>query len=239
MALISIENIMKRYGNQTILNGVSLEVESGARVVILGPSGCGKTTLLRLLAGFIAPDSGKIQIDGQTVAADGRILLPPEKRNVGMVFQDLALWPHLTVKGNLEFGLKAKRVPREERENRIQEILGLMQMERFIHAKPATLSGGQRQRVALARALVLRPKVLLMDEPLSSLDPQLNLRLRREILNLHERLGFTLLYVTHNHGEAVDIGSRIVLMDKGNVIRIASPEEIREETDSFKTILVS
>ena len=206
----------------------SLEIEQGERMVLLGLSGCGKTTVLRLLAGFIAPDTGRILIDGAPVAAEGRTLKEPEDRNLGMVFQDLALWPHLTVKGNLEFGLKAKGLAKQEREERILEMLKLVQMEKSIHAKPAELSGGQQQRVALARALVTHPGILLMDEPLSSLDQELNTRLRQEILRLHENIGFALLYVTHNREEASDIGSRIVVMDKGTIVQSGSADEIRD-----------
>jgi len=151
-----------------------------------------------------------------------------EIRNLGMVFQDLALWPHLTVKGNLEFGLKAKGVPRKEREQKIREILRLVQMEEYIHTKPAELSGGQQQRVALARVLVLHPKALLMDEPLSSLDLELNIRLRKEILRLQKNIGFTLLYVTHDREEAFDIGSRVVVMKEGKIEQTGPVEEVRE-----------
>ncbi|HID30848.1 MAG TPA: ABC transporter ATP-binding protein [Desulfobacterales bacterium] len=151
-----------------------------------------------------------------------------EIRNLGMVFQDLALWPHLTVKGNLEFGLKAKGVPKREREQRIHEILRLVQMKEYIHAKPAELSGGQQQRVALTRALVLHPKALLMDEPLSSLDLELNILLRKEILRLQNNIGFTLLYVTHDREEAFDIGTRVVVMKDGKIERTGPVEEVRE-----------
>ena len=230
MKIIEFENISKHYGDQPVVHGFSLDIEEGERVVLLGPSGCGKTTVLRLLAGFISPDAGRIMIDGEPVAAAGRILKEPEERNLGMVFQDLALWPHLTVKGNLAFGLKVKGIEKKEREARIPEILRLMHMEESIHAKPAELSGGQQQRVALARALVMQPKILLMDEPLSSLDQELNLRLRKEILRLQKTLGFALLYVTHNREEAFDIGSRIVAMDKGTIVQAGSVDKIR---DSF------
>ncbi len=228
MNIIEFENVTKHYSGQTALHDFSLAVAEGERIVILGPSGCGKTTVLRLLAGFIPPDSGAIKIAGETVAADGRTLKEPERRNLGMVFQDLALWPHLTVKGNLEFGLKARGVPKAERENRICTILGLVQMEEYAGVRPANLSGGQQQRVALARALVLNPRALLMDEPLSSLDLELNIRLRKEILELHNNIGFTLLYVTHDHDEAFDIGTRIVIMKDGNIDMAGSVEESRE-----------
>ena len=227
MKIIEFKNVSKHYDGQPAVRGFSLEIEAGERVVLLGPSGCGKTTVLRLLAGFIAPDTGRIMIDGEPVAEEGRTLKEPENRNLGMVFQDLALWPHLTVKGNLEFGLKAKGIAKQEREERILEMLKLVQMEKSIHAKPTELSGGQQQRVALARALVTHPGILLMDEPLSSLDQELNTRLRKEILRLHENIGFALLYVTHNREEASDIGSRIVVMNNGTIVQAGSADEVR------------
>jgi ABC-type sugar transport system ATPase subunit len=182
-----------------------------------------------LLAGFIAPNTGNISIDGQVVAADGKILIQPEQRNVGMVFQDLALWPHLTVEGNLEFGLKAQGVSKSQRTKRIGEILKLVDMETYRRSRPAELSGGQQQRVALARALVLQPKALLMDEPLSNLDEELNQHLRGELLRLHAQLNFTLLYVTHDRAEASEIGTRIVCLRQGRIERTISREEFKAE----------
>jgi ABC-type sugar transport system ATPase subunit len=219
MAIISFDSVSKTYQGKAALHDFSLDVESGQRVVILGPSGCGKTTVLRLLAGFIAPDTGSISIDGQVVASAGRVLRQPEQRHLGMVFQDLALWPHLTVEGNLEFGLKAQRIPRPQREQRIAEMLKLVQMDTYLRSRPAELSGGQQQRIALARALVLHPKALLMDEPLSNLDEELNQHLRTELLRLHTQLNFTLLYVTHDRVEANDIGTEIVCMRHGRIER--------------------
>jgi ABC-type Fe3+/spermidine/putrescine transport system ATPase subunit len=227
MALIVFNSVSKAYSGQTVLRDFSLSVEPGQRVAILGPSGCGKTTVLRLLAGFIAPEAGSISIDGQVVANNGKILVQPERRHMGMVFQDLALWPHLTVAGNLEFGLKAQGIPKSERTQRINEILGLVEMDIYLRARPAQLSGGQQQRVALARALVLRPKALLMDEPLSNLDEELNRHLRGELLRLHAQLGFTLLYVTHDRTEASEIGTRIVHMRQGCIERIVSAGEVK------------
>lgn len=228
MKFLEITSITKTYGGQQVLYDFSLEVEQGERLVILGPSGCGKTTVLRLLAGFMAPDSGSISIEGNLVAADGKVIIGPEARNIGMVFQDLALWPHMSVKGNLEFGLKAKKIAKEKREQLISEILGLVQMDEYIHAKPGELSGGQQQRVALARALVLRPKALLMDEPLSSLDIELNQHIRKEILRLQNAIGFALIYVTHDRDEALDIGARLVIMKNGKVEKSGHVEEIEE-----------
>jgi ABC-type Fe3+/spermidine/putrescine transport system ATPase subunit len=218
MKIINIDSVSKHYNGEKVLDHISLEIEEGERVVILGPSGCGKTTILRLIAGFIAPDTGGISLEGEVACREGRNIIPPEQRNLGMVFQDLALWPHLSVKGNIAFGLKARGIQKSEREKRIREVLALVGMTGFEGRRPAELSGGQQQRVALARALVLEPGVLLMDEPLSSLDRELNIRLRQEILGLHEKLGFTLLYVTHDRDEAFDIASRIVVMRYGQVV---------------------
>ncbi len=226
MALIVFDSVSKIYSGKTVLHNFSLCVERKERVAVLGPSGCGKTTVLRLLAGFIAPDTGTVSIDGQIVANNGEILVQPEQRHIGMVFQDLALWPHLTVAGNLEFGLKAQRIAKAERIKRIDEILELVEMDTYPRARPAQLSGGQQQRVALARALVLQPKALLMDEPLSTLDEELNRHLRGELLRLHAQLGFTLLYVTHDRAEAREIGTRIVRMRQGAIEQIVSAEEI-------------
>jgi len=227
MAVIAFNKVSKSYGPRAALRGFALDVAAGERLVLLGPSGCGKTTVLRLLAGFIAPDSGQIMIEDEVVAADGRILTEAEDRNLGMVFQDLALWPHLTVSGNLEFGLRARGVPRQERRQRILEMLSLVQMDSLADARPGELSGGQQQRVALARALVLHPRALLMDEALSNLDTELNDLLCREIRRLHERLGFTLVYVTHSREEALDIGTRLVLMCEGRIERTGDPAEFR------------
>ncbi len=217
MKVVELDSISKAYGEEKALDDVSLGIEPGERVVVLGPSGCGKTTILRLIAGFIAPDRGTVSIEGKPVSRDGRILTPPERRNVGMVFQDLALWPHLTVKGNIEFGLRAQGFPKSERLRRIRESLELVGMSQYADRKPAELSGGQQQRVALARALVLEPKVLLMDEPLSSLDLDLNVRLRKEILALHANLGFAMVYVTHDREEAMEIATRVVTMRHGRI----------------------
>jgi iron(III) transport system ATP-binding protein len=217
LKLIEFQSVSKSYNSRLAVQDFSLFVEPGERIVILGPSGCGKTTVLRLLAGFITPDSGSISIGNELVARDGKNLRQPEERGLGMVFQDLALWPHLSVKGNLEFGLRAKGIGASERSERIHEILRLVEMDDYLKATPAELSGGQQQRVALARALVLRPKALLMDEPLSNLDEELNRRLRKEILRLHEALGFTLLFVTHDREESTELGTRVVFMRSGRI----------------------
>lgn len=228
MNSIIFNSVSKSFDDQTAVSDFSLNISPGERIVILGHSGCGKTTVLRLLAGFIAPDEGTIEIDGETVAANRHNLKEPEQRNLGMVFQDLALWPHLTVKGNLEFGLKAQHIPAKLRMEKVIEILKLVHMESYIDSRPAQLSGGQQQRVALARALILQPKALLMDEPLSSLDMELSLKIRKEILRLQEEIGFTLLFVTHNRQEAFEIASRVVVMTHGKIERIGPVEQIRK-----------
>ncbi len=220
--MICFDAVTRRFGERTAVDGFSLTIGPGERVVIFGPSGCGKTTVLRLLAGLLAPDSGRILMDEAVVSAPGRVIQPPEQRNLGFVFQDLALWPHLTVRGNLEFGLKARRVQREERRRRIDEMLDLVNLGTRAESRPGELSGGEQQRVALARALVLHPQALLMDEPLSSLDRESNLQLRSDILRLHKNLGFTLLYVTHSSEEALEISTRLVRMSAGRIVEVAS-----------------
>ena len=228
MKIVDIDSVSKVYNGRKALDNISLEIDEGERTVILGPSGCGKTTILRLIAGFISPDTGGISIAGEMVSRNGRIIKPPEQRNLGMVFQDLALWPHLSVKGNIEFGLKAKGLPKIERKRRIQETLNLVGMAGYADRRPGELSGGQQQRVALARALVLEPKVLLMDEPLSSLDLELNIRLRKEILRLQEKLGFTMVYITHDRDEAFDIATKVVTINKGRIEYKGTVEKIQK-----------
>jgi ABC-type sugar transport system ATPase subunit len=178
--------------------------------VLFGPSGCGKSTALLLIAGLTPPDSGDIRIEGKIVSAVRRIVVPPQLRGVAMVFQDLALWPHMTVADNVAFGLRARRVPAAERKRRIGKIANLVGLGNCLNVGPGELSGGEQQRVALARALALEPRILLMDEPLSNLDAVLGGRLRREILRLHAELAFTLVYVTHSHDEAKEIGTRTI-----------------------------
>ncbi len=224
---VRFQDVTKHYRERMAVREFTLQVQLGERLVLLGPSGCGKTTVLRLLAGFVAPDRGVIEIDGKVVGTEGKNLKGPEERGLGMVFQDLALWPHLTVSGNLEFGLKAQGISAAERRKRVGETLDLMQLQGYAEAKPAELSGGQQQRTALARALVLCPKLLLMDEPLSSLDFELNFQLRHELLRLQRELGFALIYVTHNLEEAFDIATRIVVMKDGRIERIGDVAEIR------------
>jgi ABC-type sugar transport system ATPase subunit len=215
--MIELHAVSKEYNGRRVVDGVSLKVETGERVVLFGPSGCGKSTLLQLIAGLALPDSGEILIDDKLVARAHENLREPEEREIGMVFQDLALWPHMTVAENIGFGLKAKRFPHEQRTRRVIEMGDLVRLGDYLDAKPAELSGGEQQRVALARALALSPHVLLMDEPLSTLDDELNKQLREEILRLHSDLGFTLVYVTHSRDEAGQIGSRIIHLRRGRI----------------------
>lgn len=226
--IVKVENVSKSYNKTPVIKAISLDIEKGERIVILGPSGCGKTTLLRMIAGFIHPDKGKLIIDGQTVANNGKCIIDPESRQVGMVFQDLALWPHMTSYKNIEFGLKAKKVPKAEIRRRIDAIFEKVQMVQFRNAYPGELSGGQQQRIALARALVTRPKILLMDEPLSSLDTDLRQVLRREILRLQEELAITMIYVTHDREEAFSLATRIVVMEDGKIKQMGTVSRIKE-----------
>jgi putative spermidine/putrescine transport system ATP-binding protein len=205
------------------VDGLSLDVPRGELVCLLGPSGCGKTTTLRMVAGFVTPTAGDILIEGASVAH-----LPPYRRDTGMVFQHYALFPHLTVAENVGFGLRSLRVPRGEREARVQEMLALVEMGALAARLPRELSGGQQQRVALARALALRPAVLLLDEPLSNLDAQLRVRMREEIRALIRRLTMTTLFVTHDQEEALVLADRIVVINRGGVEQVGPPGAVYE-----------
>ncbi len=214
---IVFQSVTKSLGGRVVVQDVSFALAPSERVALVGASGSGKTTVLRLAAGLLVPDQGRILVDGVPVAEAGRNRVAPEQRHIGMVFQDLALWPHLTVEGNLAFGLKARGVAPAERRGRIMEMLERVHLQQHARTLPAALSGGEQQRVALARALVLHPQILLMDEPLSSLDLRLNLALRQEILVLHQALQFTLLYVTHGLEEAQQIGQRILEINERGI----------------------
>jgi iron(III) transport system ATP-binding protein len=217
VSTIELRTVSKEYEGRRVVDNVHLRIEVGERVVLFGPSGCGKTTVLHLIAGLIIPDSGEVLVGEQVVARAGRNLCEPEQRGIGMVFQDLALWPHMTVGENIEFGLRAKGMPSGQRDHRVREMVELVRLGEHLNARPAELSGGQQQRVALARALALAPRILLMDEPLSTLDDELNLQLREEILRLQRDLRFTLVYVTHSRDEASALGTRIVYLRHGRI----------------------
>ena len=212
MSYIEVDRVSKSFGERVVVNQLSLHIERSERLVLFGPSGCGKTTLLRLLAGLEIPDQGSIQIDGRLVANVGENFVPPEKRDLGMVFQDLALWPHMTVQQNLMFGLNARGVKKREAHVRVREMLHRVGLEHRMDAKPHQLSGGEQQRVALARALVSRPSILLMDEPLSSLDDERKGAIASDLLGLQSQFGFTLVYVTHNQTETDLLASRVCRM---------------------------
>jgi iron(III) transport system ATP-binding protein len=214
---IELDHVSKNFGVRVAVNRVSLAVEKSERLVLFGPSGCGKTTILRLLAGLEIPDQGSIRIDGRAVASAGKDIVPPERRDLGMVFQDLALWPHMTVQQNLMFGLAARRVSKRQARLRVKEMLERVGLKHRIDAKPHQLSGGEQQRVALARALVTRPSILLMDEPLSSLDDERKRAIASDLLGLHSQGGFTLIYVTHDRSEADMLASRICQLREGRV----------------------
>jgi ABC-type sugar transport system ATPase subunit len=210
MSAIEFHSVTKIYRGRRVVDCISFVVEAGERVVLFGPSGCGKSTILFFIAGLVAPDAGEIHLDGRLVSTAGRIHVAPQRRGVAMVFQDLALWPHMNVAENISFGLRAQRVPTAEREQRITDMADLVGLSDHLKAKPGELSGGQQQRVALARALALKPRILLMDEPLSNLDAALSRRLRAEILRLHAEFAFTMVYVTHDRDEAHEIGMRTI-----------------------------
>ena len=217
MSYIDVDRVSKSFGTHAAINQLSLHIERPERLVLFGPSGCGKTTILRLLAGLEVPEQGSIRIDGRVVASAGKNLVPPEKRDLGMVFQDLALWPHMTVQQNLMFGLNARRVQKREAHVRVREMLQRVGLEHRIDAKPHQLSGGEQQRVALARALVSRPSILLMDEPLSSLDDERKDAIVSDLLGLQSQFGFTLVYVTHDRVETGLLASRVCQMRDGSV----------------------
>jgi len=224
-----IKNLTKKFSEVTAVDNLSLEVIDGEFVTLLGPSGCGKTTTLRAIAGFCFPDEGEIFF-GDRIMNN----VPPNKRNTAMCFQSYALFPHMSVWNNISFGLKMKKIPRQEQKNRILKVMGMLGIEGLEKRKPGQLSGGQQQRVALARAIVTEPQVLLFDEPLSNLDAKLRVQVRIEIREMQKRLGITTLYVTHDQDEALAISDRIVVMDQGHVEQLGDPYTIyRNPKTSF------
>jgi putrescine transport system ATP-binding protein len=225
--LVRFEGVSKRFGGVTAVNRVSLDIAQGEFFALLGSSGCGKTTLLRMLAGFEMPDGGRILLDGEDLAG-----VPPHRRPVNMMFQSYALFPHLTVAGNVAFGLKQDGLTKGEIAARIAEMLALLRLDGLDQRKPHQLSGGQRQRVALARALVKRPRVLLLDEPLAALDKKLRGETQFELLQLKQRLGLTFVIVTHDQQEAMTVAGRIGVMNHGRLIQVATPSEIYEQPNS-------
>ncbi|WP_244869838.1 ABC transporter ATP-binding protein [Paraburkholderia aspalathi] len=213
---IHLRGLRQRFGEQTVLDGIDLDVPAGTTLALLGPSGCGKSTLLKLLAGLLRPDEGCVMFGGETVA-DPLHCVPPEARDLGMVFQDYALWPHMTVAGNVSFPLEMRGVPRAERIAAVAQALARVGLEQMAARRPSALSGGQQQRVALARAIVARPRVLLFDEPLSNLDTQLRATLCDDIRTVLAQLGTTAVYVTHDRSEADALAHTIVTLAQGRV----------------------
>ncbi|HVE16822.1 MAG TPA: ABC transporter ATP-binding protein, partial [Chthoniobacterales bacterium] len=221
MISISIENLVKKFGANTALDGLTFRIEPGELFFLLGPSGCGKTTLLRNIAGFYIPEGGRILFDNDDVTH-----LPPHKRNTGMMFQSYALWPHMTVAQNVAFGLVERKVAKSEIDKRVADALESVRMAPYASRKIAQLSGGQQQRVALARALVIRPRALLLDEPLSNLDAKLRLEMRIEIRRVCKEFGLTAIYVTHDQKEALSIADRMAVLDKGKVEQVGRPQDL-------------
>jgi len=225
-----LKQLTKSYGTKTILNPLDLQVKPGEFVTLLGPSGCGKTTLLRMIAGLEQPTAGEIKM-GERVFDSGRIHLPPEERGFGMVFQSYAVWPHMNVWQNVQYPLKVnpkwKSLTTQQREEKTREAIKLVHLEELASRWPQQLSGGQQQRVALARGLVMEPDILLLDEPLSNLDAKLRAEMRREIRDLHRRIGITLIYVTHDQKEAFEMSTRVIVLNEGRVAQDGTPEEVR------------
>jgi iron(III) transport system ATP-binding protein len=227
-ATVALRNVTKRFASHPALDDVTLTVAACESIVILGPSGCGKTTLLRLIAGLEAPDQGEIWLGNVQAAAAGQSLLAPYRREIGFVFQDLALWPHLTVAGNLQFVLDALKIPRVERRRRIEDALKLVRIDRFATRHPHELSGGEQQRVALARALVGSPRLLLLDEPLSSLDAELRADMRSELARLQRTLALTTVYVTHDREDAAVLADRVIEMRAGRIVAVTEARRTEE-----------
>lgn len=221
---IMLKDVVKQFGHLEAVSHVTLEIHDGELFTLLGPSGCGKTTLLRLIAGFYHPDQGGLTFDGKSVVRN-----PPYERNIGMVFQNYALWPHMTVYHNISYGLKLKKLPRQEVSDRASKVLKLVNLTGLEKRYPGQLSGGQQQRVALARALVLNPDVLLLDEPLSNLDAKIRVQVRAEIRKLQKELKITTIYVTHDQEEALTLSDRIAVMNFGKIQQIGEPRALYEK----------
>ena len=226
-AIVTFDNVTKRFGDFTAVDGLTLDIFAREFFALLGPSGCGKTTLLRLLAGFEQPEAGRVVLDGEDLAG-----VPPYRRPVNMMFQSYALFPHMTVAGNVAFGLKQDSLPRDEIAARVDEMLGLVQLRSLAARKPDQLSGGQRQRVALARSLAKHPKVLLLDEPLAALDRKLREETRFELKELQRRLETTFVIVTHDQDEAMTVADRIAVMNRGKLAQVGAPAEVYERPNS-------
>ncbi len=231
MYKISLEHITHSYGDKEVLQNFSFSFQQGKITCLLGPSGCGKTTVLRLVAGLETPSNGVIKINGAVVSKDGLILLPPHQRKIGFVFQDLALWPHFTVFDNIAFGLKEKN--ENNIKGKVTELLDLFGISDKAGKYPHQLSGGQKQMVAIARSLAMKPEILLMDEPLANIDIQLKENILNHLLEIHQQQKFTMLYVTHDHREALKTGDEIIIMNAGKIEIAGTKEEIRKSENSF------
>lgn len=230
MSSIEFKNVSKSFGNNEVIKNLNLTIKDGSFTVLVGPSGCGKTTLLRMIAGLDPQTSGEVLIDGQDVTQ-----IAPGKRGVAMVFQNYAIYPTMTVRENVEFGLKNNRIPKEQRDELIMDVSKKVGLSEYLERKPSTLSGGQRQRVALARAMVKNPSVFLMDEPLSNLDAKLRVQMRVELIELHSKLNTTFVYVTHDQVEAMSMADTIVLMNNGVIQQEASPRDIYYDPNNLFT----
>ena len=229
MSAVVLSGLSKSFDGTQVLVSFDLDVAEGELVSLLGASGCGKTTVLRLVAGLEVPDTGRITVGARTVFdAQEQRWIPPERRRIGMVFQSYAVWPHMDVLQNVAYPLKVARRPKAEIHERAMHILDLVGLAGLEKRRPAQLSGGQQQRVALARGLVMEPDVLLLDEPLSNLDAKLRVRMRRDIRRIQRETGFTVLYVTHDQEEALEISDRLVIMDAGRVLTLGTPDEVRD-----------
>ena len=231
MSSVSIRNVDKNYGGGTpnAVASLSLEIPDAEFLCLLGPSGCGKSTTLRMIAGLENLTAGEIFIEGMAVdSADNGIFVRPEKRGLGLVFQNYALWPHMTVEQNIDFGLKIKKLPRKDRESRISEVLCKLGIEKYRTRYPSEISGGQQQRVALARMIAVSPKIILLDEPLSNLDAKLRLDMRAELKRIHNELGSTFIFVTHDQWEAMTLATTIAVMNEGRLQQLGKPEDIYE-----------
>ncbi|MDQ7775111.1 MAG: ABC transporter ATP-binding protein [Paracoccus aminovorans] len=232
MTGLRLSDIGKSYGETRVLTGIDLDIAAGEFLAVLGPSGCGKTTLLRLVAGFDRPDQGSITLAGRQVAG-GRVMVPPEERGIGIVFQNYALWPHMSVAENVGYALKVARLPRPEREARVARALATVNLTGLAARRPADLSGGQRQRVALARCLAAGSDLVLLDEPLANLDVHLRATMEEEFRRFHRESGATLVYITHDQSEAMALADRIAVMDRGRLLQCASPRQLyREPADA-------
>jgi iron(III) transport system ATP-binding protein len=231
LATLRLAGLTKRFEGVLAVDGIGLDVPDGALVSLLGPSGCGKTTTLRLIAGFVDPDAGEIRLGERLISAPGRSL-PPEHRNMAMIFQSYALWPHMSVADNVSYGLRLRKLPRAEIEERVRRILSIVRLDAIAGRYPAELSGGQQQRVALARAMVVEPETLLLDEPLSNLDANLREEMRLEIRRLHDAFRTTSVYVTHDQIEAMTTSDLIVVMNAGRIEQAGPPEAVFERPES-------